>query len=118
LTSPFGETEDTVNESKRVILEKRGGKSLTPSGACGDRKGSGMTSLLKIAMLVFLLVAFVCIGISHVINPGWFIKRSGVQRGGKLLTEWNRSQFQIAGAIFAAIAAYLLYILFHGKISN
>lgn len=52
------------------------------------------------------------IGIAHVINPDWFITRSGVRKGGKLLADWNRSQFQIAGAVFAAVAAYLLYVLF------
>ncbi|MGC1373758.1 MAG: hypothetical protein WA824_16605 [Candidatus Sulfotelmatobacter sp.] len=73
-----------------------------------------MTSSLKMAMLALMLVIFACIGIAHIIRPDWFIKRSGVRKGGEPLTDWNRQQFQIAGAIFAAFALYLLYILFRG----
>ncbi len=71
-----------------------------------------MTSLLKLTMLVLMLVIFACIGIAHIVNPDWFIKRSGARKGGELLTDWNRLQFQIAGAIFLALALSLLYVLF------
>ena len=71
-----------------------------------------MKDLLTGAMLVFVLVAFVCIGIAQVMNPDWFIRRSSARRGGGLLSDWNRSQFQIVGVIFAAVAAYILYHLF------
>ena len=73
-----------------------------------------MANWLKVAALIAVLVSFFCIGIGHVIKPDWFIKRSGVRKGGELLSEWNRLQFQIVGAIFAAFAAYLLYVLFRG----
>jgi hypothetical protein len=73
---------------------------------------SGMTSLLKMTVVVLMLVIFACIGIAHIINPDWFIKRSGVRKGGELLTDWNRLQFQIVAAIFGAFALYLLYRLF------
>lgn len=72
-----------------------------------------MVDLLKAAALVALLLTFFGIGIAQVIKPDWFIKRSGVRKGGELLSEWNRVQFQIVGAIFAGFAAYLLYHLFH-----
>jgi hypothetical protein len=58
-----------------------------------------------------VLVFFGVIGVAHVVYPDWFIKRSGVRKGGEMLTEWNRLGFQIAGAIFAGFAVYLLYHL-------
>lgn len=73
-----------------------------------------MTNLLIVAAVVLMLVTFACIGIAQIVNPGWFINRSGVRKGGELLTEWNRLQFQFAGAIFGALALYLLYRLFRG----
>ena len=50
---------------------------------------------------------FVCVGPTYVIN----IRHSGVRKGGELLTEWNRLQFRLVGAIFIAFATYLLYFL-------
>ena len=68
-------------------------------------------SLLNLVLLAGLLLLFALIGVAHVLKPDWFIKRSGARKGGALLTEWNRLQFQIAGAIFAIAAAYGLYSL-------
>jgi len=68
-------------------------------------------SLWKLALVAAVLVSFAAIGVAHVINPDWFIKRSGVRKGGEMLTEWNRLGFQIAGAIFAGFAIYGLYVL-------
>jgi hypothetical protein len=65
-------------------------------------------------VLVLVLAAFAGIGIAHIFKPDYFVKRSGARKGGDLLTEWNRVSFQIAGAIFAAFAIYLLYVLFRG----
>ena len=62
-------------------------------------------------VLVLVLVAFAGIGVAHIFKPDWFIKRSGVRRGGELLTESNRLSFQIAGAVFAGVAIYMLYSL-------
>ena len=59
-----------------------------------------------------LLVLFAAIGVAHVVNPGWFVKRSGVRKGGEMPTELDRLEFQIVGAIFAGFAIYGLYILF------
>jgi hypothetical protein len=68
-------------------------------------------ALLRMTV-VLMLVAFAGIGVGHIFRPDYFVKRSGVRRGGELLTEWNRLAFQIAGAIFAGFAIYLLYVLF------
>jgi hypothetical protein len=73
-----------------------------------------MKQTLLSLVLIVVLVAFAGIGIAHVFKPDYFLKRSGVRRGGELLTEWNRIGFQIAGAIFAAFAIYLLYVFFRG----
>ena len=71
-----------------------------------------MADVLKMTIAVALLVGFFCLGVAHIIKPDWFIKRSGVRKGGELLTDWNRMEFQIVGAIFAGLAAYVLYHLF------
>ena len=62
-------------------------------------------------VVILLLRAFAGIGIAHIFKPDWFIKRSGVRRGGEMLSEYNRTGFQIAGAVFATIAIYMLYSL-------
>jgi len=62
-----------------------------------------------LGVLVFLL--FAGIGIAHVLNPDRFIARSGVRKGGELLTAWNRFGFRIAGAMFTGWALYVLYHL-------
>jgi hypothetical protein len=71
-----------------------------------------MKQALLSTIIILMLLAFAAIGIAHIFKPDYFIKRSGVRRGGALLTEWNRLGFQIAGAIFAGFAIYLLYVLF------
>ena len=65
----------------------------------------------KIAVLVVVLLTFACVGVANVINPDWFIKRSGVRKGGEMLTAWNRFQFRYSGVAFAGFAVYLLYRL-------
>lgn len=64
-----------------------------------------------IGILVVVLVLFACIGVAHVINPDWFIKRSGVPKGGEMLTGLNRYQFRAFGVVFAGVAMYMLYRL-------
>jgi hypothetical protein len=66
---------------------------------------------MKQGLLILVLLVFAGIGVAHIIKPDWFVNRSGVRKGGELLTEWNRLGFQIAGAIFAAFALYGLYVL-------
>lgn len=68
-------------------------------------------SVWKLIPLVGFLLFFAGIGVAHVLNPDWFIKRSPVRKGGEMLTEWNRLQFQGVGVIFTAAALYGLYVL-------
>ena len=67
----------------------------------------------KTFLAVVVLLAFLGIGIAHVIKPDYFIRRSGVHKGGELLTEWNRIGFQLVGAIVSAFAICVLWDIFH-----
>ena len=69
-------------------------------------------TLWRVALAVAVLVFFAALGIAHVINPDWFIKRSGLRKGGELLTEWNRLGVQIAGAILTILAIWVLWDMF------
>jgi hypothetical protein len=73
-----------------------------------------MRQMLLDFVVVLMLLTFASIGIAHIFKPDYFLKRSGLRRGGELLTEWNRVGFQIVGAIFAAFAIFLLYEFFRG----
>jgi len=73
-----------------------------------------MKQALLGVIVVLVLLAFAGIGVAHIFKPDYFMKRSGVRRGGELLTEWNRLGFQIVGAVFAGFAIYLLYVFFRG----
>jgi cyanate permease len=75
-------------------------------------------SLWKLVLLIGVLLIFAAIGVAHILKPDWFLKRSGVRKGGAMLTEWTRLQFQIVGAIFAAFAVFLLYILLSDYFSH
>ena len=70
-----------------------------------------LNSIWKLTLGAAVLVLFAAIGVAHVVNPDWFIKRSSIRKGGEMLTEWNRLGFQIVGAIFAGFAIYGLYVL-------
>jgi uncharacterized BrkB/YihY/UPF0761 family membrane protein len=65
----------------------------------------------RLTLLVVLLLFLACLGVAHILTPDWFIKHSGVRKGGELLTEWNRIQFQLLGAILTAFALFGLYAL-------
>ena len=68
-------------------------------------------SVWKIGIAAIILLVFAAIGVAHVVNPDPFIRRSGVLKGGELLTRSNRVQFRVVGALFAGLALYLLYQL-------
>ena len=62
---------------------------------------------MRQTIAIVLLLAFASLGIAHVIKPDYFIRRSGVLKGGTLLTRVNRFEFRVVGAIFAAGALYV-----------
>ncbi len=63
-------------------------------------------------LFILVLIFFAGVGIAHVINPDWFIKRSGARKGGEVLEKWNRDGFRLFGVVFTALVMYLLYALF------
>jgi hypothetical protein len=75
-------------------------------------------SVWKLMIGVVFFVFFAAIGIGHVVKPDWFIKRSGIRKGGEMLTELNRLEFRIGGALFAGFATYVLYILLRNYFSH
>ena len=68
-------------------------------------------SAWEVLLGALMLIFFIGIGIAHLINPDWFIKRSGVRKGGEVLEKWNRDSFRLVGAIFTGGAGYVLYAL-------
>lgn len=75
-----------------------------------------MTSVLKIAFLIALLVCIAAIGIGCLINPDWGIRNLGsayLRGGGKLKREWSRIGVQIMGALMTGFAIYLVFHLIH-----
>jgi hypothetical protein len=79
---------------------------------------SHMHSTWKLLVLVAFLVLFAGVGIAHMLNPDWFIERSGVRKGGEMLTGWNRWGFRFAGATFTGVAVYLLYVFLRDYLTN
>jgi hypothetical protein len=71
----------------------------------------GGESTWKLMFGLAIAGCFLCIGIAHVIFPDRFIKRSGVRKGGEMLTDFNRMGFQLVGIVFAAFGGFMLYVL-------
>jgi hypothetical protein len=69
-------------------------------------------TLWKEVMGVAVLIFFAALGVAHVLYPNRFLKPW--HRGGEMLTERNRSQIQIVGAILAGCAIYVLYSIVRG----
>ncbi len=67
-------------------------------------------SIWKEGIGVVVLLFFAGYGIAHVVYPDIFMKPS--HRAGEMLTDWNRLGIQIAGAIFAGFAIYVLFSIF------
>jgi hypothetical protein len=67
-----------------------------------------MKQALLRTVVVLMLLAFAGIGIAHIFRPDLLHQALWCRRGGELLTESNRLGFQIAGAIFAGFAIYLI----------
>ncbi len=68
-------------------------------------------NIWKLSLGMVVLLFFFCLGIAHVIYPDRFIERSGIRKGGEMLTGFNRIGFQIVGIIVTVFAGCLLYVL-------
>jgi hypothetical protein len=68
-------------------------------------------SVWKLSLGIVALVVFFCLGVGHVVVPDRFIKRSGVRKGGEMLTEFNKIGFQLVGILVAVFSGCLIYVL-------
>lgn len=68
-------------------------------------------STWKVLIGIAVLAFFFCVCVAHVFQPDRFIRRSGVRKGGEMLTEFNRIGFRMSGVAFAAFSGDLLYVL-------
>jgi hypothetical protein len=75
-------------------------------------------SAWKLMIGVVVLVFFAAVGVAHVVTPDWFIRRSGVRKGGEMLTDLNRLGFQFVGAVLACGSVYVLYVLLRDCLSK
>ena len=66
---------------------------------------------LRVALLVGVMLLFAAVGIAHVVDPDRFLQRSGIRKGGEMLTTVNRLQIRIVNAVLAGFSIYLLYVL-------
>src|ERR1700730_13341566 len=77
------------SDSRRLVWNfiqtKRAGSS---SGALPNKTGKREERLSeggrKQGLLVLVLLVFARVGVAHIINPDWFVNRSGVRKGGQL----------------------------------
>ena len=65
----------------------------------------------NLALVVIVLLFFFCIGVGHLIWPDYFMKRSGLRKGGEMLTDFNRKGVQAVGAIVAGATLCLVFDL-------
>jgi hypothetical protein len=65
----------------------------------------------KHALGVAFVFFFFCISVGHLIKPDYFLRRSGVRKGGEMLTDFNRTGFRVVGLIGAVFTGFLLFEL-------
>jgi hypothetical protein len=58
-----------------------------------------------------MLLGFGVLGISHLIYPDYFIKRTAMRRGEEMLNEWNRTGVRFVGLIVTLFSGGILYDL-------
>ena len=68
-------------------------------------------SAWKLCLGVVVLIVFMGLGIGHMLFPNYFIERSGLRRGGEMLTDWNRTGVQLVGLMAALFSGGVLYDL-------
>lgn len=66
-------------------------------------------TLWRGVLAIVLLVFFAGVGAAQVANPDWFVARSGMRKGGEMLTRWNRSWVRSAGLVETTAVTYILY---------
>jgi hypothetical protein len=53
-------------------------------------------------------------GLAHVFRPGYFYRRSGIRKGGEMLTEFNLIGVQMVGLVVALFALGVMYDMVQG----
>jgi hypothetical protein len=66
---------------------------------------SSWKHVLGVAIVVF----FFCVSIGHLIKPDYFLRRSGVRKGGEMLSDFKRMGFRFVGLIGAVFTGFLLF---------
>lgn len=65
----------------------------------------------KHALGVAVVFFFFCLSVGNLIKPDYFLRRSGVRKGGEMLTVFNRMGFRFVGLIGAVFTGLLLFQL-------
>ena len=68
-------------------------------------------STWKLGLGVLALILFMVLGIGHVLYLNYFLKRSGLRRGGEMLTDLNRTGVQFVGLIVTLFSGGVLFEL-------
>jgi hypothetical protein len=68
-------------------------------------------SIPKLVVGVLVLMLLFGVGIAHLVSPDRFLKRSGLRKGGEMLTDFNRFGFRFVGLAMAAFSGFVLYEL-------
>ena len=63
----------------------------------------------KLALGLIVLLFFLGMGVAHVINPDYFLKRSALRKGGEMQTEFNHLGIQIVGFLITLFSLGILY---------
>jgi hypothetical protein len=66
-------------------------------------------TLWRAVLGIVVLLFFAGVGVAQVANPDWFVARSGMRKGGEMLTPWNQSGVRFAGLIETTAVTYILY---------
>jgi len=71
-------------------------------------------SLGSLILVVLVCVLFAGIGVAALVNPDYFIRHSGMRKGGELLGDWNRLGMQVVGLVVIIIVIWALYSTLRG----
>ena len=68
-------------------------------------------SIWKLALGFFVLLFFMGIGVAHIVDPDRYVNKSGVRKGGEMLTKVNRDGFRLVGIVVVVFSGYVIYQL-------
>ena len=68
----------------------------------------------KLGLGFLVLTLFFGLGLAHVFRPGYFYRRSGIRKGGEMLTEFNLIGVQMVGLVVALFALGVMYDIVQG----